>query len=81
MKVILYTKKNCPLCDEAHEILQEMKHEIPLDIEEIDIYSDDKLLEAYQLKIPVIVADGRELDYGKISIETLRRKLKPQEMK
>lgn len=76
MKINLFTKRNCPLCDEAHEILQELKHEIPLDIEEIDIYSDDKLLETYQLKIPVIVSEGKELDYGKISIETLRQKLK-----
>lgn len=71
-----YTKENCPLCDEAYKILEELNKDIPLQVKEIDIYSDDRLLEKYQLKIPVVEVEGGELGYGQFSREKLRRQLR-----
>ncbi|HEX6922282.1 MAG TPA: glutaredoxin family protein [Bacillales bacterium] len=76
IQVNFYTKKNCPLCEDGLEILNELRREMNITIEEIDIYEDDELLEEYQLKIPVVEAGGEELDYGRLSETKLRRRLK-----
>ncbi|MGR4024458.1 glutaredoxin family protein, partial [Bacillus sp. ZZQ-131] len=54
MKVVLYTKKNCGLCVQAKQVLQEVQCEYSFQIEEIDIYEDNDLLEKYHLMIPVV---------------------------
>lgn len=73
--VDFYTKKNCPLCEEALELLNELAREMEIEVKAFDIYEDDQLLEEYQLKIPIIAVDGHELGYGKFSKSTLRQKL------
>ncbi|MBL2480142.1 glutaredoxin family protein, partial [Klebsiella pneumoniae] len=49
MKVVLYTKKDCGLCVKAKQVLQEVQCEYSFQIEEIDIYEDNDLLEKYHL--------------------------------
>ncbi|MFD1067737.1 glutaredoxin family protein [Oceanobacillus locisalsi] len=69
-----YTKKNCPLCVEALELLDVLNtDDIP--VEEIDIYQSDALLETYQLLIPVIAYKGSEVYGNEINIENISRLL------
>lgn len=75
MQIQFFSKVNCPLCDKAYKILEELKNELNLQIEVIDIYQSDDLIEKYGLMIPVIVTDGDEVDYGNISKEHLRERL------
>jgi glutaredoxin len=75
IKVIMYSKNICPLCDKAKRVLEEIQEEIAIDLEEIDIYQDDALLEKYQLMIPVIEIDGEEIAYGLIQKEPIRKRL------
>nr|WP_090236894.1 glutaredoxin family protein [Fictibacillus solisalsi] len=75
MTISFYTKKHCPLCDKAHMILKELQEEMPLEIRKIDIYQSDELIEKYGLMIPVIAAEGEELQYGQINKESLRKRL------
>ncbi|HEU5140372.1 MAG TPA: glutaredoxin family protein [Bacillales bacterium] len=75
VSVQFYTKENCPLCEDGLEILKRLGKEIEMSVEEIDIYKDDELLELYQLKIPVVVVNGEELDFGRLSEAKLRRGL------
>lgn len=74
-KVVLYTKFHCPLCDDAHKLLQKLQLKIPFHIQTIDIYKDDVLLEKYGLMIPVIEVDGEEVDYGRINEEKIKKAL------
>lgn len=62
----LYTRSNCPLCDEAKLMIQLVNEEIPLLYTEIDIESDDTLNEKYMLMIPVLEKDNNLLLYGNI---------------
>lgn len=64
MEVILYSKRNCCLCEEAKVMLQELTSEYSLHIKEVDIYEDDALLEKYQVMIPVVEIDGKEVAHG-----------------
>ncbi|MBD1383527.1 glutaredoxin family protein [Metabacillus arenae] len=75
LKVTLYTKMNCPLCDKAYEAIKEVNKEIDFNLEILDIYEDDHLLEEYQLLIPVIKGNDNLIAYGQISKELLRKRL------
>lgn len=67
IKVIFYSKENCPLCDKGMAVLEQVAKEFPLEIEIKDIYKDDELLEKYQIMIPVVEIAGKEVDYGILS--------------
>ena len=71
MKVQLYSRTNCPLCEEARLMLELVKDDINLDIEEINIEEDDKLHEKYLLRIPVIESGGEIIQEGRIDYPTL----------
>ena len=71
MKVQLYSRSNCPLCEEARLMLELVKEDINLDIEEINIEEDDELHEKYLLRIPVIESGGEIIQEGRIDYPTL----------
>jgi glutaredoxin len=66
IKLTFYTKNKCGLCEEAKEEIESLRKEYNFLLEEIDIYSDDALLEEYQLKIPVLQVNGKEVAFGRI---------------
>ncbi|PEX84089.1 glutaredoxin family protein [Bacillus cereus] len=66
MKVVLYTKKDCGLCEKAKQVLKEVQCEYSFQIKEIDIYEDNDLLEKYHLMIPVVEIGGKQVEYGNI---------------
>lgn len=59
-------KNDCGLCVKAKQVLQEVQCEYSFQIEEIDIYEDNDLLEKYHLMIPVVEIDGKQVEYGNI---------------
>jgi 4a-hydroxytetrahydrobiopterin dehydratase len=56
MEVVLYTRKNCPLCDKAKDVLRGAG----LAPKEIDIDGDPDLRRRFTDDVPVIYIDGRE---------------------
>ncbi|MBT2571911.1 glutaredoxin family protein [Planococcus sp. ISL-110] len=62
----LYTRSNCPLCDEAKLMIGLVNEDFPLPYKEVDIESDDALHEKYMLMIPVLEKDNEVLLYGNI---------------
>ncbi|MCD5325298.1 MULTISPECIES: glutaredoxin family protein [Pontibacillus] len=73
--IVLYTKKDCPLCDEAKESIETLSYDYDFVIRERDIYEEDELIERYGLMIPVVEIDGKEVDYGKIDLFSLSNRL------
>ncbi|TWI60019.1 glutaredoxin family protein [Halalkalibacter nanhaiisediminis] len=73
--VQVFSKVDCPLCDEAIAVMRLLQDEVEFRITVVDIYQDDSLLEKYQLMIPVVVIDGEEVDYGQVSMEKVRKRL------
>ena len=59
-KVTLYSKPNCPLCDDARQALERVRASAPFDLEEMDITTRDSLFAEYRERIPVVAIDGRE---------------------
>jgi glutaredoxin len=75
MKIVLYSKENCCLCDNAKAVLQELAQEYEFTLEEIDIYKDDELLEKYQIMIPVVEIEGEEVECGIIHKDVISKRL------
>ncbi|OIK16435.1 NrdH-redoxin [Bacillus sp. MUM 116] len=64
MRVTLFTRKQCPLCDKAKNTLMELKETWGFILEEIDIAASDDLTERYGLMIPVVHIDDEEVGFG-----------------
>jgi glutaredoxin len=59
MKVVLYTRDGCHLCDEAREtILSARGSRGGFELREIDIETDDELHARFLERIPVVEVDG-----------------------
>ena len=56
MKIVVYGKPGCHLCDDARAVLER----VGVAFEEIDITTDDALHAAYLERIPVVTIDGDE---------------------
>lgn len=64
--ITLFTRANCPLCDEAKMMLKLVQEDFPLDWTEVDIESDEALHEKYMLMIPVVERNRVPVIYGKV---------------
>ncbi|QDT27392.1 glutaredoxin family protein [Gimesia panareensis] len=68
----VYTKQDCPLCEEAVDILEDYAAYLP-EWELIDIYSDPALVEKFGTCVPVVLIDGKIRFRGRINEVLLRR--------
>jgi glutaredoxin len=60
IEVVLYGRDGCCLCDQARDVLLQVRAEHPFAFAECDIERDDALLRCYLERIPVVTIDGVE---------------------
>ncbi|MBD8137138.1 glutaredoxin family protein [Bacillus sp. CFBP 13597] len=72
---VLYSRDKCPLCDKAKQALQEVKVESGIGYKEIDIHTDDDLLEKFGLMIPVVEWKNEIVQFGNVDKSALNRLL------
>ena len=70
-----YTRRGCPLCDEALEALEPIARNLDRPVEIVDIDLDLALLELYNERVPVIEADGRVIAEGIVDAHSIRASL------
>jgi len=75
MKVTLYTRRGCHLCDEAKQAIDSARRRRAFDYEEFDIDSDPELRRLYNEEVPVIAIDGRKAFKYRLTAEELMKKL------
>ena len=75
IKLQLYTKSDCPLCDKAIVVLEEIAQEFSIQVEEIDITVSMGLFTKYKNAIPVLEMDGKRLFGHRIDAAVLKRRL------
>ena len=75
VKVTLYYKEGCWLCDTAEEMLNGFKLKYDIHINKVDIESDDELYELYRFEIPVFEFKDDSNLYGRIRKKELVEKL------
>src|SRR3990170_3264489 len=84
-RLSLYSKRDCPLCDEAAAVLRSLAPEFGLAVDEVDIESVPALWERYRYLVPVVAlspeanpppaGDGEVLLYPPITESRLREAL------
>ncbi len=63
--MIFYTTEGCHLCDEAALLLDTLSKSRSIEIETVDISSDEGLVDLYGIRIPVVknTQSGREIGW------------------
>ena len=75
IQIEILTKKDCALCDDAKEVVEQVLPDFPATLKMIDIESHSDLFEKYKEKIPVVRINGKENFVYKVNEITLRKKL------
>ncbi len=74
--ILLYTRKDCCLCDEMKAAVREVARSIALGVEEIDVDSAPELRRKYGGEVPVLFIDGRKSFKYRVTAEELKKRLK-----
>jgi glutaredoxin len=59
-QVTLYGKPGCHLCDQAREVVEQVREQHPFELDAVDITRDPALEALYRERIPVVAIDGQE---------------------
>jgi glutaredoxin len=71
LRVVLYTRAGCHLCDDARQLLEGQG----LTPEMVDVDTDPALLERFDTCVPVVEIDGKIRFRGRVEPVLLRRLL------
>jgi glutaredoxin len=69
LKVVVYSRPGCHLCDEAKQIIAAAGHADEYTLDEINIESDPDLINRYQHDIPVITINGIETFKHRLTVD------------
>ncbi|GAA1031354.1 glutaredoxin family protein [Virgisporangium ochraceum] len=75
MRITLYTREGCHLCDDAKAVLARVERQTGEGYTEVDIAGDPDLTAEYGDRIPVVLLDGREHGYWRVEEQRLLRDL------
>jgi len=75
MKVTVYTRSGCHLCEEAKQVIESVRRRATFDYEELDIDSDPQLRQLYNEEVPVIAIDGKKAFKYRVTPAELLKKL------
>jgi glutaredoxin len=72
--VVLYTRRNCPLCDEMKHVLARARTARPFVLSERDIDLDPELHARFDRSVPVLEVAGRVAFKGRMTRADFERK-------
>jgi glutaredoxin len=75
IRVVMYTRTGCHLCEDAWRMLGEFQARYALDLECVDVDTDAELARVYGERVPVIEVNGKERFWGRINRVLLQRQL------
>jgi len=75
LRVEIYGKADCSLCEEAKALLQRLQKELPFELAEVDISLDPALEARYRTEVPVVLVNGRKALKLRFSEKDARRKI------
>ena len=65
-QVVIYSRVNCHLCQEAENNVREVMAKIPFELEVIYIDGDQELEKLYGEEVPVTLINGAKHDYFRV---------------
>ena len=73
VRVVVYTRANCPLCDEAAHFLEAERHVLGFALKYVDVDRHPALREAHGNWVPVVEVAGKVRFRGHINAVLWRR--------
>ena len=73
IRVTLYSRPGCHLCDEMKAVVNRVAGALPVEIEDVDISADPALEERYGTEVPVLLVNGKRAAKYRITAEELTR--------
>ncbi len=80
MKVDLFTRTRCHLCEAARAVIDRVRADVPFDLAVHDIDRDPELQRRYDWDVPVIVVEGRQLARHRLDEAEFRQRLAEAEL-
>jgi glutaredoxin len=74
-RITFYTRTGCHLCDDARVIIERVCAELGEEYAEIDIDTDQELVDRFGEEVPVTFVDGRQHDFWRVDPARLRNAL------
>ena len=75
IRITLYSRQDCPLCDEMRSVVATVGRGVPFHLEIIDVDSHPALVAAYGDEVPVLCVNGVKVFTGRVDVRTLRARL------
>ena len=75
-ELLLYTRKDCCLCEEMKSILSRVAGRVSFTLEEIDVDTSPALQEKYGNEVPVLFINGRKAFKYRLTAKELEQRLR-----
>ena len=75
IRLTFYSKPNCPLCDDARDMLENLNREFTLAVTEVNILRDPAIYEKYKYLIPVLELETGQVIKARFTESELRKAL------
>ena len=69
----VYGREHCHLCQDMIAALQELRLRYPFRLEVIDVDSDSDLRSRYGQRVPVLMAEGKEICHYHLNLDAFAR--------
>ena len=76
VKIDVYSRPGCHLCDEAKDVIDRVHNRFAFDMNVVNIETDPALEAAYGEEIPVVFINGNKAFKYKVDEAELERKIK-----
>ena len=74
-KLILYSRRDCCLCDEMKAVIKKVAANLALEIDEIDVDGSSELREKFGNQVPVLFINERKAFKYRLTTAALTKKL------
>jgi thiol-disulfide isomerase/thioredoxin len=75
MRLTLYGRADCELCDEMLEVVERVAGARGLRVEKVDVDGDPRLAAEYGFDIPVLCIDGEKVFQHRVTEAAVRARL------
>jgi hypothetical protein len=76
MRVDIYSKPRCSLCEEALAVVEGVRARLPFDLFVSDILQSPELFEAWRYDIPVVLIEGVPVFKHRVDAGVLEKRLR-----
>jgi len=75
MELILYTRRDCELCHEMENVIDEVIPRFQAELQRVEIDGDPALEAQFGIEVPVLFVNGRKAFKYRCSARELRKRL------